>query len=212
MKRLTLMESSNKVGAQDIADKYKIKELNRLIDAIRERIDSNATKTKESTNAELARKRQEARQQAEVLSEKQQLENTLADFARNNDHDSMINFLRDYDPKEADTLIANAYKAVDKETKAAQDAIAATKKAEALKVKESEAKTQAEQKKIAFNKDMADLYAANPDRNPTKAELDSVGKKHGVKSPIELAQAWVKAKNEAKAAKEEAPNISIAIP
>ncbi len=33
-----------------------------------------------------------------------------------------------------------------------------------------------------------------------KAELDSVDKKHDVKSPIELAQAWVKAKNEAKAA------------
>ncbi len=122
----------------------------------------------------------------------------------------MVNFLRDYDPKEADTLIANAYKAVDKETKAAQDAIAATKKAEALKVKESEAKTQAEQKKIAFNNDMADLHATNP--NATMADLNVIGKKHGVKSPIELAKAWVKAKNEAKAAPKKKETLALPAP
>ena len=180
----------NKAASQDIADKHGIKNIKTLIDAISERIDSNETKNKAAANEALAQKRQ-----------KEKLENTLADFAANNDHDSMVNFLRDYEPTEADKLIKNAYASVENKKKAEQDAIAATKKAEALKVKESEAKTQAEQKKIAFNNDMANLYAANPDRNPTKAELDSVGKKHGVKSPIELAQAWVKAKNEAKAAK-----------
>ncbi len=59
---------------------------------------------------------------------------------------------------------------------------------------------------------MANLYAANPDRNPTKAELDSVGKKHGVKSPIELAQAWVKAKNEAKAAPKKKETLALPAP
>ena len=185
----------NKAASQDIADKHGIKNIKTLIDAISERIDSNATKTKESTNAELARKRQEARQQAEVLSEKQQLENTLADFARNNDHDSMVNFLRDYDPKEADTLIANAYKAVDKETKAAQDAVTANQKAEALKVKQAEDKKSAEQKRSAFTKDLADLHATNP--NVTMAELNAIGKKHGIKSPSELIKAWARVKHEA---------------
>ncbi len=66
----------------------------------------------------------------------------------------MVNFLRDYEPTEADKLIKNAYASVESKKKAEQDAIAATKKAEALKVKESEAKTQAEQKKIAFNQDI----------------------------------------------------------
>ena len=187
-----------KAMTSDIAKKHNIP-LKPLVDAISERIDSNSAKNKAAANEALAQKRQKEKQQADVLSEKQQLENTLADFAANNDHDSMVNFLRDYEPTEADKLIKNAYASVESKKKAEQDAIAATKKAEALKVKESEAKTQAEQKKIAFNNDMANLYAANPDRNPTKAELDSVGKKHGVKSPIELAQAWVKAKNEAKA-------------
>lgn len=181
-----------KAMSSDIAKKHNIP-LKPLVDAISERIDSNSAKNKAAANEALAQKRQ-----------KEKLENTLADFAANNDHDSMVNFLSDYEPTEADKLIKNAYASVENKKKAEQDAIAATKKAEALKAKESEAKAQAEQKKIAFNNDMANLYAANPDRNPTKAELDSVGKKHGVKSPIELAQAWVKAKNEAKAAKEAA--------
>ncbi len=200
-----------KAMTSDIAKKHNIP-LKPLVDAISERIDSNSAKNKAAANEALAQKRQKEKQQADVLSEKQQLENTLADFAANNDHDSMVNFLRDYEPTEADKLIKNAYASVENKKKAEQDAIAATKKAEALKVKESEAKTQAEQKKIAFNNDMANLYAANPDRNPTKAELDSVGKKHGVKSPIELAQAWVKAKNEAKAAKEAAPKLALPSP
>ena len=200
-----------KAMTSDIAKKHNIP-LKPLVDAISERIDSNSAKNKAAANEALAQKRQKEKQQADVLSEKQQLENTLADFAANNDHDSMVNFLSDYEPTEADKLIKNAYASVENKKKAEQDAIAATKKAEALKVKESEAKTQAEQKKIAFNQDMANLYAANPDRNPTKAELDSVGKKHGVKSPIELAQAWVKAKNEAKAAKEAAPKLAFPSP
>ncbi len=200
-----------KAMTSDIAKKHNIP-LKPLVDAISERIDSNSAKNKAAANEALAQKRQKEKQQADVLSEKQQLENTLADFAANNDHDSMVNFLSDYEPTEADKLIKNAYASVESKKKAEQDAIAATKKAEALKAKESEAKAQAEQKKIAFNNDMANLYAANPDRNPTKAELDSVGKKHGVKSPIELAQAWVKAKNEAKAAKEAAPKLAFPSP
>ena len=144
----------NKAASQDIADKHGIKNIKTLIDAISERIDSNETKNKAAANEALAQKRQKEKQQADVLSEKQQLENTLADFAANNDHDSMVNFLRDYEPTEADKLIKNAYASVESKKKAEQDAIAATKKAEALKVKESEAKTQAEQKKIAFNNDM----------------------------------------------------------
>ncbi len=122
----------------------------------------------------------------EKLTDKQQLENTLTDFARNNDHDSMVNFLRDYDPKEADTLIANAYKAVDKETKAAQDAVTANQKAEALKAKKAEDDKQAEQKKIAFNQDMADLHATNP--NATMADLESLAKSMVLKALLN----WLK--------------------
>ena len=114
----------NKAASQDIADKHGIKNIKTLIDAISERIDSNETKNKAAANEALAQKRQKEKQQADVLSEKQQLENTLADFAANNDHDSMVNFLSDYEPTEADKLIKNAYASVESKKKAEQDAIA----------------------------------------------------------------------------------------
>ncbi len=52
---------------------------------------------------------------------------------------------------------------------------------------------------------MADFYMPLILMQQWPDELNVIGKKHGVKRPIELAKAWVKAKNEAKAAKEAAP-------
>jgi hypothetical protein len=115
----------------------------------------------------------EAEIKREKLAEQQQLENTLADFAAENDTDSMLSMLEGYDKTEADKLFNNAFKTVETRAKEAEKATKA-KEVEAAK------QEQAKQKQAAFKADMAALYTSNP--NATYSDWKAVGKKHGITS------------------------------
>ena len=98
----------------------------------------------------------------------------------------MLAMLDGYDKKEADRLFNNAFKTVETRAKEAEKAVKA-KEAEATK------QAQAKQKQSAFNADMSALYESNP--NATYNDWKAVGKKYGVTSAIDLANAWASAKS-----------------
>jgi hypothetical protein len=197
-----------KAMSSDIAAKHKVP-LVELLPAIAQRIkdnEANAVKAKQQAQTlddqkaydqEQARLAKEAERKAkqqqierekgfklDQTTEQQQLENTLADFAANNDTDSMMSLLEGYDQKEADKLFNNAFKTVETRAKEAEKAVKA-KEAETAK------QTQAKQKQSAFNADMSALYESNP--NATYSDWKAVGRKHGVTSAIDLANAWASA-------------------
>jgi hypothetical protein len=175
------------VISPDVADKHKVS-LNELLLAIVKRNnDIKIEKAQAEKQAKVdAFNKSQAQQktkdvQREQLAEQQQLENTLADFAAENDTDSMLSMLEGYDKTEADKLFNNAFKTVETRTKEAEKA---TKAKEAETAKQAQAK----QKQSAFNADMSALYESNP--NATYSDWKAIGKKHGITSAIDLANAW----------------------
>ena len=175
------------VMSSDVADKHKVS-LNELLPAIAKRNnDIKIQKTQAERQAKIdAFNKSQAQQktkdvQREKLTEQQQLENTLAELAAENDTSSMLSMLEGYDKTEADKLFNNAFKTVETRAKEAE---------KATKAKEAEAnkQAQAKQKQSVFNADMAALYESNP--NATYSDWKNVGKKHGVTSAIDLANAW----------------------
>ena len=109
----------------------------------------------------------------------------------------MLAMLDGYDKKEADRLFNNAFKTVETRAKEAE---------KATKAKEAEAnkQAQAKQKQSAFNADMTALYESNP--NATYSDWKAIGKKHGITSAIDLANAWASARaNKTKQKDEQKP-------
>jgi hypothetical protein len=178
--------------SQDVADKYNLS-LNDLIPAIAKRkndikIQKSQAEKQAKVDAFNKTREQESTQDVkrEKLTEQQQLENTLAELAAENDTDSMLSLLDGYENKaEADKLFNNAFKTVETRAKEAEKA---TKAQEAETAKQEQAK----QKQSAFSTDMSALYESNP--NATYNDWKAIGKKYGVTSAIDLASAWANAR------------------
>ena len=156
------------------------------LNGLKAQAEQQAAREKAVSDFQQSQKSQlEADIKREKIAEQQQLENTLADFAAENDTESMLAMLDGYDKKEADRLFNNAFKTVEKRAKEAEKAVKA-KEAEATK------QAQAKQKQSAFNADMSALYESNP--NATYSDWKAIGKKHGITSAIDLANAWASAR------------------